>query len=73
MASRQNPQRRRDELQKLYDLLNEKIVRLRTARIIETDAAILFRLDKQIEEAQTEHDKIAQQIDSLDKALEQGY
>ncbi|WP_211178670.1 hypothetical protein [Brasilonema octagenarum] len=73
MAYRQNPQRRRDELQKLYDLLNEKIVRLRTARIIETDAAILFRLDKQIEEAQTEHDKIAQQIDSLDKALEQGY
>ncbi|MBW4594100.1 MAG: hypothetical protein KME46_14555 [Brasilonema angustatum HA4187-MV1] len=54
-------------------LLNEKIVCLRTARIIETDAAILFRLDKQIEEAQTEHDKIAQQIDSLDKALEQGY
>ncbi|MBW4627047.1 MAG: hypothetical protein KME49_16455 [Brasilonema octagenarum HA4186-MV1] len=73
MAYRQNPQRRRDELQKLYDLLNEKIVRLRTARIIETDAAIIFRLDKQIEEAQTEHDKIAQQIDSLDKALEQGY
>ncbi|MBP5973182.1 hypothetical protein HW132_10660 [Brasilonema sp. CT11] len=73
MAYRQNPQRRRDELQKLYDLLNEKIVRLRTARIIETDAAILFRLDKQIEEAQTEHDKIAQQIDSLDQGLEQGY
>lgn len=70
MASSHNAHRRRNELQKLYDLLDEKIVRLRTARITETDAAILFRLDKQIEEAETERDKIAQEIDNLDKALE---
>jgi hypothetical protein len=65
MAFSQNPQRRRDELQKLYDLLDEKILRLRTARIIETDAAIVFRLDKQIEEAEIEREKIAQEIDNL--------
>lgn len=34
-----------------YDLLREKLHRLRTARIIETAEAVKFQLDKQIEEA----------------------
>jgi hypothetical protein len=37
---------KRDELENQYDLLDQKILRLRTARIIETDAATLFKLDK---------------------------
>jgi hypothetical protein len=55
-----------EELQKLYDLLDEKILRLRTARIIETDALVLFKLDKQIEAEEEERRKIAQEIDNLD-------
>lgn len=58
----------RDELEKQYNLLDEKIVRLRTARIIETDAATLFKLDKQIEAAEAERKQIELQIDNLDSA-----
>ncbi len=55
-----------EELQKQYKLLDEKILRLRTARIIETDALVLFKLDNQINEAEEERRKIAQEIDNLE-------
>jgi hypothetical protein len=55
-----------EELQKLYDLLDEKILHLRKARIIETDPLVLFKLDKQIEAEEEERRKIAQQIDNLE-------
>ena len=70
MMSGKNPHHQRDELQRQWDLLHEKIVRLRTARIIETDTAILFKLDRQIEEAETEREKVAQQIDELEQQVE---
>lgn len=54
-----------EELQKLCELQDEKILRLRTARIIETDALVLFKLDKQIEAEEEERRKIAQEIDNL--------
>ncbi|NMG07713.1 hypothetical protein [Brasilonema sp. UFV-L1] len=56
----------REELQKLYDLLDEKILCLRKARVIETDTLVRFKLDKQIELEEEEHRKIAQQIDNLE-------
>jgi hypothetical protein len=59
---------KRDELENQYDLLDQKILRLRTARIIETDAATLFKLDKQIEAAEAECKLIQLQIDNLDSA-----
>lgn len=71
MSFGQHLQRQRNELQKLYALLDEKILRLQTAKVTETDPAILFRLDKQIEEAEVEHDKVVRQIENLDKALGQ--
>ncbi|WP_414585597.1 tetratricopeptide repeat protein [Scytonema sp. PCC 10023] len=59
----------REQLQELYDLLEEKIVRLRKARIIETDPLVLFKLDKQIEAEEEERRKIAQQIDNLESVI----
>lgn len=56
----------REELQTLYDLQDEKILRLRKARIIETDALVQFKLDKQIEAEQEERRKIAEEIDNLE-------
>ena len=55
------------ELQKLHDLLQEKIIRLRTAKAIETSAAVIFQLDKQIQETEIERDKVAQEITQLNQ------
>jgi DNA repair exonuclease SbcCD ATPase subunit len=63
--------RRRDELQEQYDLLSEKIQRLRTAHAIEAGAAVRFQLEKQIDQAESERDVIEQQINALDEKLEQ--
>ncbi len=58
---------KRDDLQKLHDLLQEKILRLRTAKAIETSAAAIFQLEKHIQEAETEKDKVAQEIAQLNQ------
>ncbi len=55
-------QHRLNELQNLYELLEDKIIRLRTAKAIETSAAVIFQLEKQIQEAEAERDKVAQEI-----------
>lgn len=67
MPSTPNPQNQIKELQKLHDLLQEKILRLRTAKAIETSAAVIFQLDKQIQEAKTEQDKVTQEIGQLNQ------
>ena len=56
-----------NELQKIQYLLQEKILRLRTAKAIETSAAVIFQLDKQIQEAEAEKDKVAQEIAQLNQ------
>jgi hypothetical protein len=58
---------RLNELQKLHELLEEKILRLRTAKAIETNAAVLFQLEKQIQEAEAERDKVTQEIAQLNQ------
>ena len=55
------------QLQQQYDLLGEKIHRLRTALIIETDAAITFKLEKQIEAAEQEQKQIEQQFEGQER------
>jgi hypothetical protein len=71
MPALSRPRHRRDELQEQYDLLSEKIQRLRTAHAIEAGAAIRFQLEKQIEQAESERDVIEQQMDMPDEELEQ--
>jgi hypothetical protein len=56
----------REELQKLYELQDEKIVCLRKARVVETDPLVLFKLDKLLEAEEKEHRNIAQQIENLE-------
>jgi hypothetical protein len=63
--------RRRDGLQEQYDLLSEKIQRLRTAHAIEAGAAVRFQLEKQIEQAESERDGIEQQMDMPGEELGQ--
>lgn len=60
--------RRQEKIQKLleeYDLLNEQVIKLRRAKIIETDPATLFKLEKQIEQAEEDLVKLEQEIETL--------
>ncbi len=54
----------RNDLQKLLDLQEKKIMCLRVAKVTETDALGIFKIDKQIEEAQAERDRIKQEIEN---------
>ena len=45
-----------------YELLSEKIARLRKVRIIETDAATLFKLNKQIEAAERQQAQLEEEL-----------
>jgi hypothetical protein len=58
-----------DDLERQYDLFREKLHRLSKARAIETDPATIFKLDKQIEEAQVEVDRLTLKIRSLEEQL----
>ncbi len=71
MPSVQELQKQHEEQQKLLDLINEKVMSLRTSRIIETDSAAIFRIDKQIEELKAHRDEVKQEIKELDKVLGQ--
>ena len=50
-----------------YDLLSEKIHRLRMALIIEAAEAVRFQLEKQIEIAEAERQRLVQQLEGTDK------
>ncbi|MDJ0675775.1 MAG: hypothetical protein QNJ36_10405, partial [Calothrix sp. MO_167.B42] len=53
-----------EELQKLFDLLEEKIMCLRVAKVTETDALAIFKVEKQIQEAEAEREQIKQEIEN---------
>lgn len=54
-----------EELLKLLELLDEKILFLKGKKITEANPLVLFQLGKEIEEAETEREVIKQQIESL--------
>lgn len=55
-----------EDLQKLVDFLDEKILHLRMAKVTQTDALAIFKAEKQIEEAEAERDSIKQEIENQD-------
>ncbi len=48
MVSIQHLEHRQKELEAAYDLLSEKISRVRKEKILETDTTIRFKLEKQL-------------------------
>lgn len=58
-----------NHLRQMYELLREKLSRLQNALTLETDPAIEFKLEKQIERAQTEMSELTQQIEALENKL----
>ncbi len=66
MSSVQHLQHKREELQQQYDVLSEKIRRLRNNSAIEAGTSVAFQLDKEIEHIEAQRDRLANQIDSLE-------
>ena len=67
MKQPEQMQQKLDKLRGAYDLLSEKIVRLRRARIIETDTAVLFKFDMQLREIEEERQRLEQEISDLER------
>lgn len=58
-----------EDLQQPYDLLSEKLRRLRKKRAIENDPSVELKLDVQIEQAQGELKKFELQIEEIEEKL----
>lgn len=61
MASFDLLQPRRDALQAQYDALSEKLLRLRRQSAIEAGVSVQFQVEKEIEQAEADLDRIGQQ------------
>ena len=58
-----------ESLQQQYDLLSQKLSRLRLNLAIESGAAVKFQLEKQIENAEVERTQLTQRIEQLENSL----
>ena len=67
---RRQLEKEREGLQQQYELFNEKLRRLRNTLAIETDEAVSFRLEKQIERTQLECKHIDEQIEIINTKLQ---
>lgn len=72
MSSEQHLHHKCHVLQEHYDLLAEKLKRLRRDYAIAADTLIRFQLEKQIEQTEAELNELAQQLDDLERALSSG-
>jgi inactive STAND len=60
-------QPRRDALQAEYDLLSEKLPKLRRSYAIEAGVSMQFQLEKEIEQVEAELDRVVQQQEDLER------
>jgi Cdc6-like AAA superfamily ATPase len=65
MLSIQHLRHRQQELETAYDLLSEKISRVRKEKILETDTTVRFKLEKQLEDFEQERENIEKEIQEL--------
>ncbi|RCJ42169.1 hypothetical protein A6770_08120 [Nostoc minutum NIES-26] len=59
-----------ESLQQQYDLISQKLSRLRLDLAIESGAAVKFQLEKQIEQAEVERTQLNQRIEQLENSLQ---
>ncbi|MGF1937517.1 MAG: hypothetical protein RM347_024540 [Nostoc sp. ChiQUE02] len=60
---------KRDSLQQQYDLVSQKLGRLRQAYAIETDVSTKLKLEVQIQETQTEQNRLNRQLEEIEQKL----
>ncbi|AUB39857.1 GTPase SAR1 family domain [Nostoc flagelliforme CCNUN1] len=66
---RRRLEQERDSLQQQYDLASTKLGRLRQAYAIETDVSTKLKLEVQIQEAETEQNRLDQQLEEIEQKL----
>jgi hypothetical protein len=59
-----------ESLQPQYDILTEKIMRLRRDLAIQAGTAVQFQLEKELERSEAERDQLAQKIEELENRLQ---
>jgi hypothetical protein len=70
MSSVPHLQQRLKELQQQYDLLSEKIRRLRANSAIQASTSVAYQLEKEIELCEAERDRLLKQIQTIERSLE---
>lgn len=70
MSLSESRKKRLAKLLEEYDLLNEKLGELRRAKILETDVAALFKLEKQIERTEEELKQTENEIETIETSSE---
>jgi hypothetical protein len=69
MPTSQKMTQKAQELQVQFDVLHEKIARLRKAVAIETDPTLKLKFEKQLEEAEAEREQITRQLQKFEQQL----
>lgn len=68
-GQRRRLKQEQDSLQQQYDWASTKLGKLRQAYLIETDAATKFKLEKQIQESETELNHLERQLEEIEQKL----
>jgi len=71
MASFELIQKKKEELQDQFNLISEKIKRLRRGLVLETQPDEKFQLEKQIEDEELERENIANQLEEIENKLKE--
>jgi len=69
-AQKRRIQQKIDGLQPSYDLMTEKLQRLRKALATKADVAVAFQLEKEIEQAESDRENLLQQLELLEGQLQ---
>ncbi|MEH2038863.1 CHAT domain-containing protein [Nostoc sp.] len=69
LGQRQRTLQEIESLQQQYDLLSQKLSRLRLDLVIESGTVVKFQLEKQIENAEAERTQLTQRIEQLENSL----
>lgn len=70
MSSVRHLQQRLKELQQQYDLLSEKIRRLRADSAIQASTSVAYQLEKEIDRSEAERDRLLKQIQTIERSLD---
>jgi len=68
-SQRRRLEQEHNSLQQQYDSASTKLGKLRQAYSIETDTARKFQLEKQIQESETERERLAGQLEEIEQKL----
>ncbi|NEO77013.1 hypothetical protein [Moorena sp. SIO4G3] len=70
MPSLRRLKQKQEDLEEIYEILSEKLSRLRRRYNIETDTAVKFKLKEEIKECKEEIEEIEEKLDDIEEKIE---